>query len=108
LLPHRFRLRRPGDVVPNHYERSESRHHRADISEQSDKHDKFRAHDVPGVQLESLDAANRVSFQRGPQEAVPHNDFVWFSAPRMANAIFPIPIRRQNGTSLGDCSETRQ
>jgi hypothetical protein len=40
LLPHRFHLRPPDDVVPNHHQRDESRHHRADISEQSDKHDK--------------------------------------------------------------------
>jgi hypothetical protein len=27
-------------LVPNHHEGGESRHHRADISEQSDEHDK--------------------------------------------------------------------
>jgi hypothetical protein len=39
LLPHRFQLRRPNDVVPNHHEHGKSRDHRADISEQSNKHD---------------------------------------------------------------------
>jgi hypothetical protein len=43
LLPHRFQLRRPNDVVPDHHQRGESRHHRADISEQSDEHNNSHA-----------------------------------------------------------------
>jgi hypothetical protein len=31
-----------------------------------------------------------------------------FPHPRMANAIFPVPFRPQNGTSPRDCSETRE
>ena len=99
VLPHNFRLRRPGNVVPNPHQHGESRYHRTDIPGQSDYHDEIprRARAAPGLQTEPLDASNRGSVQRGHRHAVPHNDLVWTSSSADRRRLLtPLPAAKRN------------